>query len=289
MTTELVLTETVPALANYELTAEMEQQLEDLVFLMTTPPMGLENTNWEWRPDIVKIKAPTTTDDACPGNAEIGDIWAAGEILWSRKEDGKDEPFRFIPIYHWKQHSKFVYGKRQPDCSSPDGVTAYDGTPCVKCPHLPWKGSAKVRPGSDKTECDETFSFLVMAEDMSNFYVLNFRGTSAKAGKNILRNTRRALWGKVYGLTSVEQSTDTNTWQKYDVAPISGSRPAPAVQAFARFVHEQKDQAAKAQSAELNAAREAIEKTLNADLEEGGAIDDLEAELNADDGFSESM
>lgn len=289
MTTALVLAEKIPALAQFELSAEMQQKIEDLLIEMTTPPRGMDPEEWQWRPDVVKIKAPTTSDEACPGDAEIGDLWAAGEILWSRREDGPKNPFKFIPIFYWKSHSKFVYGKRQPDCSSPDGKTALDGTPCNQCPHQPWKGSQKLRPGSDKTACDETFSFIVMNEEMTRFFQLNFRGTSAKAGKNIIKNTRRDWWDKMYSLTTTEQSSDTNTWQKYDCKPLSGATISPEMKAFAEFVYANIEGTKAAQSAELANKRKEIEAMLDADVDDVDAIDALEAELEGDDGFSESM
>jgi hypothetical protein len=289
MSTELILSEAVPALAQFELSAEMQKKFEDLVFEMTTPPRGVDPSDWYWRPDVVKIKTPTTTDDSCPGNAEVGDLWASGEILWSRGDDGVKNPWLFIPVYYWKNHSKFIYGQRNPDCSSPDGITSLKGLACNECPHQPWKGATKVRAGSDKTACDETFSFMVMNEDATRIYQLNFRGTSAKAGKNIINNTRRNWWDKMYSLITSEQTGGTNTWQKYESKPISGSAIAPEVAAFAEFICDTCETAHDQRSADLVAKREEINKMLDEDAEDPDAIDALEAELDGDDGFSESM
>jgi hypothetical protein len=290
MTTDLILVDAVPALATLDLSAEMTQKLEDLLYDMTTPPPGLENSDWRWEPDVVKIKTPTTTDASCPSNAEVGDIWSAGEILWSREDDGNKKPWRFIPIFHWLSHSKFRQGEKRPDCSSPDGVISFKGLPCNECPHEPWRGSAKLKAGSDKTACAETHSFVVMNEEMTAFHIVSFRGSSIPGAKTILKNTRRpGLWGKVWALTSSSQTKGSNTWQKYEIAPISGVTISPEIAAFAKFVHGVRTASAKAKSEELKAKQAEMSALLDADVADTGATGALEAELEGDDGFSESM
>lgn len=285
--TELILTEAVPALAGLELAPEMRENLEDLLMEMSQPPLGIDPSDWSWRPDVVKIMTPTTTDESAPTDAETGDLWSSGNVIWSRKNDGEDKPFRFIPIYQWTSHAMFTDNQKGPVCKSPNAVTAVNGLSCSGCPHEPWKGSEKIKPGSQQTACAATLSFLVISEELDAFYVLNFRGSSTPAGKNILYNTKRALWDKVYTLGTTDRKTSTKTWQMYECRPTSDS-PDRAVQKFCRYVYDIRAAEQDRIGAELIAKREEVEKVLDGDIEDAD-FTELDAELNGGEGFEDSM
>lgn len=256
---------------------EMVEKLRELYRGMTIAPEGMEDADINWNPEVVKIKHPTTTDAALPGDAREGDIWATGRVLWSRRQ-GEEDPFLFVPVNYWKEHSRFQNNERKPNCSSPDGITAYDGTICKTCPDFPWRNG-------QVQDCRRAHNFLVLPLDLSGIYSIRFSKTSSTAGTNILKTSKgrgRPMRENVYGLWTKQQSNSAGqSWYTYQTGTFFDTPLDPAFLAFAEWLFHQHKEARSSFLAGVAETREMATAALTgaADLD-----DVAEAE-----GFEDSM
>jgi hypothetical protein len=229
---ELALYDAVPELQTLALNDEQLEPYQNLVSMMTSAPEGAEEANTGWRAEIVKIYTGTTTDAGAPGDAKKGDIWSAGEILWSEHIQGRSKPWMFVPVYYWPSRARFRKNEKTPSCRSIDGKTNIEGTiKCEDCPDLPFRNGAR-------TDCQNAHNFVVVPLDLSGLYHISFSKTSSKAGTNInkVMRTKKSLWSMAWGLTTQSNTNDGNTWHTFATASFA-SVPLPAgMDEFCRFV-----------------------------------------------------
>jgi hypothetical protein len=224
LTTQLeTLIEVVPSLVDAP--EEVQQQYLGMYRAMTTPPKGIDPEGWYWKPDNVKIRHKTTSDGAMPTDAEVGDVWSNGRVLWAAGEDGPKRPFKFMPIKRWISHARFRTGESQPACSAMDGKTGrnQDGLliECASCPHRPFREGKK-------TECMKSQNYYVFDPVNPSLMLMTFSKSSYSAGTNITTAAggKPALWSTVFGLTTKERSNENFTWHVMNVATL-GDQPEP--------------------------------------------------------------
>lgn len=276
--TELAVIEEIPALAKLEdLEPEAVERVNMLFRLMSSQPEGFEE-EVRWTPEKLKLLHPVSNDPLAPGDAKVGDIYAAGEILWSAEKDGRTKPFKFVLCYAWQSRSRFMPGDNRPDCSSADGKWNDHGTlMCKDCPDLPFRNG---KP----TNCNNVLNMVVLPVDLRGVYIVRFSKSSYKAGSNIKKLLKSSLkvWDKTFGLTTKEMSNASNTWNVFQSMPLS-EEPAPEVKLFAEYVSGEYAKMREEYLGSLAEMRENASAGLQA-MEDGlGDIDD------EDGGFEESM
>ena len=290
MTDELTLVDAVPALADFNLSPEMHATLSEMLASMTTPPEGIHDTDWRWEPELVKIKAATTSDPKCPGHTELGDLWTPSQVLWSADNDGPKKPWGFIPVEYWWSHAMFEAGggSNRPECSSDNGIITREGLLCADCKHLPWKGSAKLYPGKAQTACANARNFLVLDAKLTGFYHLRLSGGSNKAANDMLRAVKGSLSGRVWGLTSTPVERKGKKWREYAMS-MTGEAVDPAIVAFCAMVRGHKAAQIQDEVANLMIERDEALAIASGDLADPDAIDALQDAVEGPGGFSESM
>lgn len=274
--TELVkLEEAIPTLAGGD--PEVVDKIAALFRGMTQAPEGMEDADVNWTPEVIKIRHAVTTDDAMPGEAKEGDIWSNGQLLWTVKQ-GEEEPFLFVPINYWKEHVRFQNNERKPNCSSPDGKVAYDGTICKDCPDLPWRNG-------QVQDCRRQHNFLILPLDLSGIYHVRFNKTSARAGTNILKTSKRRgrpMRENVYGLTTTKKSNQSGqSWYAFSTSTYFDTPLDPSFLEFSAWLYQQH-----------KASREDFLAGVAEDRQSATAILDEEEDLEdvaAASGFEDSM
>lgn len=207
----------VPSLA--QAPEDVQAQYLAMYRSMTEPPKGVDPEGWYWKPDTVKIRHKTTSDSAMPANAEVGDIWANGRVLWSAGNDGPKRPFRFMPVKRWISHARFRTGESSPICASMDAKTGRnnDGIliECASCEHLPFRDGKK-------TECMKSQNYYVFDPVNPSIMLLTFAKSSYGAGTTITNAAagKAALWSTRFGLTAKERQNDSYTWHVLNVTTL---------------------------------------------------------------------
>lgn len=211
------LLEFVPSLE--EAPEETQQAFIEMYDSMTKPPKGMDPDNWRWSPDVIKIRHRMTSDSSMPEEAAIGDIWSSNTVLWSDEEDGKKNPFRFVPFMRWISHARFKQGSNRPDCSSMNGKVGFgdNGTgtgegphDCNTCPNRPWADG-------NKTDCQKSQNYYVFDIDNTCIRMVNFSKSNYKAGSVIVdvASKKNALWDMVFGLTTKTQTSGDYEYPVY--------------------------------------------------------------------------
>lgn len=278
--TELAVVEEIPELDNIEgVDDEALQRVERLFQVMSAQPEGIES-DVKWRPEKLKLRHPITNDDLMPPETEVGDIYAPGKLLWSKDEDGRDEPFKFVLCYAWKSRARFRPGENTPDCTSADAVWNDEGTlKCENCPDLPFRNG---KP----TDCHNTLNMVILPLDLSGVYVARFSKSSYKAGSTIMKMLRTSVnsWDKVFGLTTNEMSNGQNRWNVFQTTPLSET-PPEEVKTFAKYVSSAYKDIREDYLESLKQRRENAEEGLE-------AMESMEEDLDEaddDDGFADTM
>lgn len=271
--------EFVPSLADAP--EDVQKAYTEMYAAMTVPPKGMDPKNWRWSPDVVKIRHKMTSDTALPEEAAVGDIWSANKVLWSVDDNGKKDPYRFVPFKRWISHARFPKGAQRPTCSSMDGETGYDenGTQiaCDTCPVRPWAGG-------QKQECQRSQNYYVFDVDNVCIRMINFSKSNFKAGSVIVdvSSKKRALWDTVFGLTTKELNTGDYTYPVYVVREVE-TQEEPWVAEFCDHAYDMMTDRRQASIQRME------ERALTADAALSGAapaLEDLDAEDEVD-GFDD--
>lgn len=268
----------VPQLAEIEdLDENAVERINHLFQIMSANPAGFEG-DVKWRPEKLKIRHPITQDPTMPPDAEVGDLFGNGKVLWSRQDDGRSNPFKFVLCYAWQSRARFPTGANQPDCTSADSVWNDHGTmKCENCPDLPFRNG-------QPTDCHNTLNMVILPVDLSGIYVVRFSKSSYKAGSNIRKMLRGCLhtWDRMFGLTTKEMSNASNTWNVFQSVAINEEVPAE-VKAFAKHVSEAYKQIREEYLKSLEEARNNADEGLDAMANMGDDFDDDA------DGFDDTM
>ncbi len=255
------------------------RKVDTLYASMTAVPEGMEELNVRWRPEELKLFHPVSTDEMAPGDVRPGDIYSQGEMLWSKKVDGVDKPFKFVLCHAWKSRARFQDGERTPDCKSDDLIHNVYGTMlCQNCPDLPFHNGLA-------TNCQDTWNMVLLPLDMQSIYVARFSKSSAKAGSNIAKilTGSKKSWEKAFGLYSKEMERKNNKWNAYQSVALSSVEVAPEVKLFAGIIAAQMLGTRKSLLTAQAGMRDSL--LLGADSLKGIAAD----VASDDEGFEDSM
>lgn len=186
---------------NIEKLAELAAALPDthkanavaLVERMGAVIEGIGDEGVKWRMPTAKLMQAVSDRSKAPKGAGIGDIIVGEKIL--------KKPQRVIVLKSFMSRQYWSPNQNEEKmlCSSPDGVLGYIGKQCTSCPHQVFDEVAK------KTECNKLKSFILITEDLSEIFALNFAKTSYKVGDAWEKNLKKAgvmPYRRVYGLTS---------------------------------------------------------------------------------------
>lgn len=283
--TELAVVQEIPQLAQLEdVEPEAMERLNNLIKIMSSSTVGIEGAA-EWRPEKLKLNHPITKDDMCPDNVAPGDLYVPGRRVWSREEDGRSNPFKFVLCYAYRTRARFPEGEGQPDCTSADLEWNDHGTlKCEDCPDLPFGPKSGGKP----TNCNTSWNMVILPLDLSGVYTVRFSKTSYKAGSNVVKLLKTALrpWDKAFGLTSKLQSGSNYDYNVFQTMPLGDEEPAPEVKLFAEHVCESYEKVREEYLESLREARENASEGLDAMAEGLGATDD---DFEDDEGFEDTM
>jgi len=181
---------------------------------------GIGDEGVKWRTPTAKLMQATSDRSKLPRGATIGDIIVGERIL--------QKPARFIPIKTWDSRQYWSPDKDEEKmlCSSPDAKVGYIGANCATCKHAVFDET------TNKTECNKVKSFIVILEDLSDIFIMNFGKTSYKIGLAYEKNLKKAgvmPYRRVYGLSSVSNKQYKNV-ENLDIELYDGDkRDTPAV------------------------------------------------------------
>ena len=274
---ELQVASEIPTLADIDdLPEEALARVNSLFQSMTSNPAGFEG-GVKWQPEKLKIRHPVSSDPMMPQDAEFGDLYANGRVLWGEKEGGRSEPLEFVLCYAWQSRARFQPGDNRPDCTSADSTWNDFGTlKCDNCPDLPFRNG---KP----TNCQNTLNMVILPVDLSGVYIVRFSKSSHKAGRNI----RRMLGGckntfdRRFGLFTEQMSNGKKKWYVYKTIASEGDVP-PEVAAFADYVGKAYKDIRTEFLESLKEMRENAAEGLQ-------AMDSIGEDLDDTDGFDDTM
>lgn len=162
-----------------------------------------------WKPNMLRLVQGTTDRGSIPKGTTIGDF-VLGE---SRVE----RPLKFIPIIVWdgRQYWSPDQNESKMLCSSPDSKLGYIGANCNSCPHSAWNEEEK------KSECGKVKQALVIAEDLSDVFQINFAKTNYSTGMELMSLMKKAgvaPYRRIYSIDSKTNSKNKNV-ENFDVRP----------------------------------------------------------------------
>lgn len=167
-----------------------------LVEKMTTSIEGLgdDPDRAKWRATNIKLVQGTTDRSKLPRGAVIGTLVLGERIM--------EQPLRVIPLGVWNGRQMWSPDQNEAKllCSSHDGKVGYFGYDCKGgCPHSVWNEETK------RSECGATFEMLVITEDLSEIFKVQFAKTNYQNGKQWFGKMKEAgvaIYRRVYGLKS---------------------------------------------------------------------------------------
>ena len=186
-----------------------KEKAEALLERMNSVIEGIGDEPITWKPNMLRLVQGTTDRGSIPKGTSIGDF-VLGE---SRVE----RPLKFIPLIVWdgRQYWSPDQTESKMLCSSPDAKLGYIGMDCKSCPHSAWDEEAK------KSECGKVKQALVIAEDLSDIFQVNFAKTNFAAGLELVGLMKKAgvaPYRRIYSLDSKTSSKNKNV-ENFDVRP----------------------------------------------------------------------
>lgn len=277
--TGMAVIETIPALLELQgISAEAAQRVNSLYDVMTSTTVGMEDAD-PWAPEALKMRHPISSDPMMPQGTEVGDLYANGNLLWSKNRDGQSKPLEFVMCYGYQSRARFQQGESRSDCSSNDNIwNVYGNMKCQDCPDLPFRNGSP-------TACQNTMNMVILPLDLSGIYIVRFSKSSYRAGTTITKALKgqNATYNRTFGLSTKEMSSNNKTWNIFNTSILS--KPVPAeVKLFAQFIQTQYAAARQ----ELLAAEAARREDASAGLSlMDGNVSALLA--SDDDSFEDSM
>lgn len=201
-----------------ELAASLPDSVKEnaltLVEMMSTVLTGVGDRDIAWRPSVLKLIQGSSDRSALPKGANIGSFVLGEDIL--------DNPLRVIPI---RSYTARQYWDPNPDnkqmlCSSPDGKLGFKYGDCRQCPHGKFDEEAK------KSACNKVIQVLVITEDLSKLFLINFAKTNYTNGtawEGLMKKAFVATYKRVYELTN-ETSKKAKNVEVISVGVPTGNR-----------------------------------------------------------------
>lgn len=194
-----------------------KENAETLLERMSEVIEGIGDEPITWKPNMLRLVQGTTDRGSIPKGTTIGDF-VLGEARVER-------PLKFIPIITWdgRQYWSPDQSESKMLCSSPDAKLGYIGANCNSCPHSAWDEEAK------KTECSKVKHALVIAEDLSDIFQVNFAKTNYATGMefiSLMKKAGVAPYRRIYSLDS-KTSTKNKNVENFDVRPADDRNVKP--------------------------------------------------------------
>jgi hypothetical protein len=217
---------------------DVRDRYEMLANVMAGKREGFEEMQREWRPAILKIVQPVTTDSAKPATAKNGDVFHKGGSV--------KLPLRALLAYAWTSRVRFVNGvDKRPSCSSENvdlqGRGAQDkslsiyGDSCAKCPYDDQPFS-KGKPGN----CNNILNVILVPESLENVFQFQF----SRAGYNIGRQfTDLAMatpyaWSRFYDFATEGKKRDKGgLYYVPSITPVADVEVPEHLKVFAQYVN----------------------------------------------------
>ena len=175
-----------------------------------------------WKPNMLRLVQGTTDRGSIPKGTTIGDF-VLGEARVER-------PLKFIPIIVWdgRQYWSPDQNENKMLCSSPDAKLGYIGANCNSCPHSAWNEEEK------KSECGKVKQALVIAEDFSDIFQVNFAKTNYSTGMELMSLMKKAgvaPYRRIYSIDSKTNSKNKNV-ENFEVRPADDRNVKPEMLEF---------------------------------------------------------
>lgn len=204
------------------LPAVYKENAEALLERMGEVIEGIGDEPITWKPNMLRLVQGTTDRGSIPKGTTIGDF-VLGEARVER-------PLKFVPIIVWdgRQYWSPDQTESKMLCSSPDAKLGYIGANCNSCPHSAWDEETK------KTECSKVKQALVIAEDLSDIFQVNFAKTNYATGMELIGLMKKAgvaPYRRIYNLDSKTSSKNKNV-ENFDVRPSDERNVKPELLEF---------------------------------------------------------
>ena len=173
---------------------------------------GMEEMNTVWSLPRVQIVQPTSQSSAKPELARPGDLFTSAGALLQR-------PVKFIPFYFNEENIMFTQSSKAPECIAPDAKLGQTYGLCDKCPHLPFGKQNGGRGDQKKTECNNQIVVAMVAEDLTQAFLVQFAKTSRSAGSALmgLVRTQSSIWKQSYLLHTEKKTADLGVYYVYKI------------------------------------------------------------------------
>ena len=223
------------------LSSDRLQKYQELFTRMEGKKEGFEDMGGAWRPSVLKIVQPVTTDAAKPSTAKEGDLFTKG--------GGVNRPLRGVVVYAWHTRVRFVQGAdTRPSCSSENvdirgrgkddkSVSAY-GDSCASCPH-----GDQPFTGGKQTNCNNVLNVLFIPEGLEDMYHLQFSKASFTIGRQLtdLARATPQAWSRFYEINTEGKKRERGSGKYFvmTVSPVADTPVPDDLKVFASVVGEQ--------------------------------------------------
>lgn len=193
-----------------KLTGSYKSNAEALVTRMGEVIEGISDKPVEWRPETLKVVQGTSDRSKLPKKAAIGSMVVGEKVL--------DNPVKVIPIRMWSTRQYWSPDQNEAKllCSSPDAELGYIGKKCRDCEF------AKFDEEAHKSPCGKSKTALVIAEDFSDVFLVNFSKTNYSAGRDwegMMKKAGVATYRRVYEMHT-ETSKQYKNVEALSVEPV---------------------------------------------------------------------
>lgn len=172
----------------------VKQNALDLLERMGEVIEGIGDRPVGWRPQTLKLVQAMSDRSKLPKGANIGDFLLGEDVV--------AQPRKVIVLRSWEARQYWSPDQNEAKmlCSSPDAKLGYIGLECKACPHSVYDADAK------KVDCNKIKVFMVVTDDLSDVFLVQFAKTSFKNGgewEGMMKKAGVAIYRRVYGLKAV--------------------------------------------------------------------------------------
>jgi hypothetical protein len=176
---------------------------------------GISDRPIEWRAETLKVMQGTSDRTKLPKAATIGSMIVGDKIL--------ENPTKVHVIRMWDTRQYWSPDQNEAKllCSSPDAEVGYIGKKCRDCEFSKFDEEAR------KSACGKSKTALVIAEDLSELFMVNFSKTNYSAGRDwaaMMKKAGVAPFRKVYELHT-ETSKAYKNVESLLVEPAGNTAP----------------------------------------------------------------
>lgn len=183
--------------------------LTSLMEKINTVLEGISDEPIKWSPGYLKIVQATSDRTKLPKGTGIGAMLLGDTVV--------EAPLKVIPLMSFTGRNYWDpdQTKNRTICRSPDSVHGVTGQKCKGCRFSVYDESQK------KSPCSSVHAFLVITEDLSNIFYVQFAKTGYAAGSEWRKTMRDAAvdsYKRVYSLSTKTHPTYKNV-ENLEVTP----------------------------------------------------------------------